>query len=220
MDDLKILSTNPLFSNISQNEIALMLKCFKAVKTFFTKGETIYNVGDKISSIGIILSGSVHIVKYDIWGNSHIIQRIDSGGFFAETYACQKNITCLVDVITAQDSEVLFINADKIIKNCPACCSFHQTIAGNLLTIIAQKNFSLIKKIELITPKSLRERVFAYLSQTKQPNETSFDIPFDRQQLADYLCVDRSALSAELSKMKKEGLIDYHKNHFELKLHP
>lgn len=218
MDDIKILYHNPLFNGISEPEIAQILNCLKALKSLYAKDEYVYRTGDDINAIGIVLSGSVHILQYDIFGNSHIIQRIASGGFFAETYACQQNVQSLVNVIAVEDSNILFVSMDKLLKSCHNCCPFHQKLIENLIQIIAKKNFNLIRKIELLTPRSLRERIIIYLSQTFVHEGDSFDIPFNRQQLADYLSVDRSALSAELSKMQKEGLIEYHKNHFKLKL--
>ena len=157
MNELKILSATSLFENISENEIQKILPCLKATKHHFRKGEYIYRLGDKIKSIGVVLSGSVDIIKYDLWGNTHIIERMNTGGSFAEAYACQKNIASLVDVVASEESQILLINTDKILQKCTSCCPFHRVLIENLLQIIAQKNLNLIKKIELLTPKSLRQ---------------------------------------------------------------
>jgi len=219
MDKYAILAANSLFKGLTKPEIESILQCLKARHVIYEKEKDVYRIGDEIKLIGIVLSGSVHITKNDILGNVHIVQNIEAGELFAEAYACLQSSYSLVNVTTVQKSEILFIDVNKILTVCSAGCCFHQSLVKNLLYIIAEKNISLVKKIEHITPKSIRERVQSYLSsEAQRQGKYTFEIPFNRQQLADYLMVERSALSNELSKMQKAGLIKYNKNNFILKL--
>lgn len=214
MDD-NLLTKTAIFQNISNNEVKSMLECLRAVTRQYQKGETIYRIGDVISDMGLVLSGSIHIEQNDIWGNRRILEYIGSGQVFAETYACIPNEPLMVNAIAAKDTEVLFLNAEKLLTTCPSTCSFHTRVIRNLLSISAQKNLSLTRKIFHTSPKSIREKLLSYLSfQAIRQGTYQFDIPFNRQQLADYLGVDRSALSNELSKMQRDGLLRFHKNRF------
>ena len=162
---------------------------------------------------------SVASVSYthldDVWGNRKIIENIGQGQIFAETYACLKGEAMMVDVQASEPTKVLFVDVRRILTTCPSACDFHARLIRSLMYVLAHKNLVLTKKMDVITPKSLRERVLVYLSQesVKQGNRT-VTVPFNRQQMADYLSVDRSALSGELSKMQKEGVIAYEKNRF------
>lgn len=214
MDD-NLLTRTAIFQNISNNEVKSMLECLRAVTRQYQKGETIYRIGDVISDMGLVLSGSIHIEQNDVWGNRRILEYIGSGQVFAETYACIPNEPLMVNAIAAKDTEVLFLNAEKLLTTCPSTCSFHTRVIRNLLSISAQKNLSLTRKIFHTSPKSIREKLLSYLSfQAIRQGTYQFDIPFNRQQLADYLGVDRSALSNELSKMQRDGLLRFHKNRF------
>lgn len=218
MDKYDILAVNPLFKGMTGAEIESILGCLKARHTVYEKDKDVYRIGDEIKAIGIVLSGCVHITKNDMMGNVHIIQNAEAGELFAEAYACQQSSYSQVNVIAAQKSKILFIDVNKILTVCSAACTFHQSLVKNLLYVIAEKNINLVRKIEHITPKSIRERVLSYLcSEAQKQGKYSFDIPFNRQQLADYLMVERSALSNELSKMQKSGLIEYRKNSFTVK---
>lgn len=219
MDKYNILAVNPVFKDLARSEIESILKCLKARQVVYEKEEDIYRIGDKIKSIGIVLSGCVHITKSDILGNVHIIQNVASGELFAEAYACRQNSYSLVNVVAAQKSKIIFIDVNKVLTLCSAVCIFHQLLIKNLLCIIAEKNINLLKKIEHISPKNIRDRVLSYLfSNVQKQGKYSFEIPFNRQQLADYLMVERSALSNELSKMQKDGLIEYRKNSFTVNI--
>lgn len=216
--DYKFISNTEIFSGISEKEIEAILKCFKAYTKNYKKGEIIHQAGSKIKTMGLVISGSINIEQIDVWGNNNIFDNIEKGSVFAETYACVPDSLLMVDVIAAQETEILFLDIKKFIKVCSSYCSFHNKIINNLLIVIASKNLNLTKKISHITPKSIRGRLISYLSfQAMKNKKTDFEIPFNRQQLADYLCVDRSAMSNELSKMQKEGLLLFNKNKFHLK---
>ena len=162
-------------------------------------------------------SGSVNIVVNFYWGNSHIFGHIGKGQVFAENYAAIPGKELICDVVACEETEVLFLNMRNMLTTCQRGCAFHTHIIQNLLRISAQKNLNLSTRMMHTASKSLRERLLSYLSEQALENGSShFTIPFDRQQLADYLAVDRSAMSNELSKMQKDGLISYHKNEFTL----
>lgn len=194
-----------------------MLKCLEAREKQFQKDETIYYVGDRVSELGLVLSGSVLIENDDLWGNRSILDRIGPGQIFAETYACVPGEKLLVTVTAAEKTEVLFLNVGKILRVCTNACSFHARLIRNLLTLSARKNLNLSRRIFHTSAKSIRGRLLSYLSwQAVKQGSREFDIPFNRQQLADYLGVDRSAMSAELGKMKREGLIQVDRSHFRM----
>ncbi|MDO4754407.1 MAG: Crp/Fnr family transcriptional regulator, partial [Bacillota bacterium] len=181
------------------------------------KGSLIFRTGEVIYRIGLVLEGSVNIVVHFFWGNSNIFGHIEKGKIFGEAYAAipGKELPC--DVVAAEDSKILFLDFKKIMTTCPNCCAFHTRIIHNIVRISASKNINLSSRMMLIAPKSIRDKLLSYLSeQAMEHANANFSIPFSRQQLEDYLGVDRSALSNELSKMQKDGLITYQKNHFIL----
>lgn len=211
------VSKSALFQGTTPEDTEAMLKCLEAREKQFQKGETIYYVGDRVSELGLVLSGSVLIEKDDLWGNRSILDRIGSGQIFAETYACVPGEKLLVTVTAAEKTEILFLNVGKILRVCTNACSFHARLIRNLLTLSAQKNLNLSRRIFHTSAKSIRGRLLSYLSwQAVKQGSREFDIPFNRQQLADYLGVDRSAMSAELGKMKREGLIQVDRSHFRM----
>lgn len=212
-----ILFKTKIFRNISKEDIQSLLKCLGAYERNYKKGEIIYTAGDTISSMGLIITGYVLIQQTDLWGNLNIFGHVGPGQVFAETYACVPGEKLMVDVISVKESRILFLDVQKILTTCPSACSFHSQLISNLLTIMSVKNLNLSRKINYISHKSIRDRLLSYLSfQAVEHNSYAFEIPFNRQELADYLCVDRSALSNELGKMKREGILTCRKNYFEL----
>ena len=164
-----------------------------------------------------MLTGNVHVIQEDFWGNRTILANIEPGELFGEAFSCAGLDKLPVSVLAVQDSEVLMIDYRKIITTCSSSCVFHTALIHNMLRILADKNVMLTQKMELLTKNTTREKLLAYLSlQAQQAGSTKFNIPFNRQGLADYLSVDRSAMSAELSKMQKDGVLVYKKNRFEL----
>ncbi|HIT13140.1 MAG TPA: Crp/Fnr family transcriptional regulator [Candidatus Scatomonas merdigallinarum] len=215
--DFVQISKTVLFQGTRPEDAEAMLKCLEAREKQFQKDETIYYVGDRVSELGLVLSGSVLIENDDLWGNRSILDRIGPGQIFAETYACVPGEKLLVTVTAAEKTEVLFLNVGKILRVCTNACSFHARLIRNLLTLSARKNLNLSRRIFHTSAKSIRGRLLSYLSwQAVKQGSREFDIPFNRQQLADYLGVDRSAMSAELGKMKREGLIQVDRSHFRM----
>lgn len=209
-----------LFAGINENEIDEILFCLGAREKAYEKGSYIYRIGEEVKSLGLVKTGSVNIIKDDVWGNARILDHVRAGQIFAETYACLADEPMTINVQAAEQSQILFLDIGRLFevgdkRGCPPSCPYHVRLTKNLLKVLASKNLNLTRKIDLLTPKSIRERVMIYLSgQAVRQGKNEFDIPFDRQQMADYLSVERSALSNELSKLKKEGLIEFKKNHF------
>lgn len=188
------LTNTPLFHGISENEISELLSCLGAKERKFKKDEIVFRAGSSISEIGLVESGSVNIVVNFYWGNSHIFGHIGKGQVFAENYAAIPGKELLCDVVTCEETEVLFLNMRNMLTTCRRGCSFHTRIIQNMLRISAQKNLNLSSRMMHTASKSLRERLLSYLSeQALEHGSSHFTIPFDRQQLADYLAVDRSA---------------------------
>lgn len=212
-----ILMGTALFRGISETEIGQVLDCLGAEQKQFDKGQAIFRTGDTVRAMGLVLSGGVNIIRMDVWGNQNILDHVGPGQVFAETYACAPAEILMVDVTAAEDSEVLFLDVARMLEAGTTACAYHVRVLRNLLSVMASKNLMLTRKMGHISPRSIRERLLSYLSyQALQQGKYSFEIPFNRQQLADYLSVERSALSNELSKMRKEGMIDFHKNGFTL----
>ena len=167
--------------------------------------------------MGVVLSGMVLIEHCDVWGNRILLGNAAPGAVFAESYACIPGEPLQISVVASEDTSVLFLNVGKVLTTCTNSCEFHTKLVRNLLTVCAGKSLDLSRRILHSTSKSIRGRLMSYFSECiKKSGSYSFEIPYNREQLASYLGVDRSAMSNELSKMKKEGLIQYHKNHFTI----
>jgi len=213
-----IICSSQLFSGISESELTAMISCLDTKTVDFSKEEFILRVGDKINSIGLVLSGSVLIVQDDIWGNRNILSKVGAGQTFATAFACAPDFPLNVDVIAETPVSIMFLNVKRILNACPSACAHHNKIIQNILGELAEKNLRFSEKLEHMGQRTTRSKVMSYLSaQARRFSTYEFDIPFSRQQLADYLGVERSGLSLELSKMRQEGLIDFHKSHFILK---
>lgn len=183
----------------------------------YRKGAVIFGTGSVVTDIGLVLSGSVRIEHTDLWGNKSILGIIPAGGVFAESYACLPDEPMMVDAAANENCDVLFINVPRLFTPCPACNSQNRLIQ-NLVMISAGKNLQLSRRSLHTSPKTIRERLFSYFShQVSAQGSNKIVIPFDRQQLADYLNLDRSALSKELGKMRSDGMIEYNKNTFVIK---
>lgn len=213
--DYLFLSKTLLFRGIAPEEIQSMMGCLRGSTKKYAKGSIIHHTGETISSMGLILSGSVSVENDDVWGNKSILDRISAGHIFAENYACLPGEPLMVNIVAAEATEILFMRTDCMFTMCSHACGFHNQLIRNMLTISAQKSLSLSRRILHTSSKTIRGRLLSYLShQAAQHGSREFDIPFNRQQLSDYLSVDRSAMSNELSKMQREGLIRSDRNHF------
>ena len=206
-----------LFDGIVDSNLNILLDCLKAVRRTYKKNELVFSAGDTVRYVGVILSGSVHILQEDYWGNRTILAHIPPGGLFGEAFSCAEMDSLPVSVIAAEKSEILLIDCRRIIITCSSACVFHMALIKNMIKLLAQKTIMLTQKMEIITHRTTRERLLAYLSsQAIKTGKSRFTIPFNRQQLADYLSVERSAMSAELSHMQSDGLIRTDRSEFEL----
>lgn len=212
------LSDTRLFSGLKEEDIPSLLKCLHATEHNYKKGEVILSEGSTTEHIGIVLSGMAMISCSDVWGNNSILGNVVPGSVFAEVYACIPGQPMLVTVSAAEDTVILFLNVGRVLTTCTNACPFHARLARNLLTVCAHRSLLLSQRILHTSSKSIRGRLMSYFSEcAKRSGSNSFTIPYNRQQLADYLNVDRSTMCSELSKMQKDNLIEYKKNHIVLK---
>lgn len=214
------LKNHPLFQDLSESDLDQLYHAACMRSQFFEKNQTVFHAGDRICEVGIVQTGNVHIEMIDLWGNKSILSSIAPGQIFAETYAiCRKPL--LVDVTAAAPCEILFLNLEFLARSFSEAGSCRDAIMQNLFAICVRKNLILSNRIFCTTPKTVRGRLLVYLSsESAKAGSTSFTIPFDRQGMADYLNLDRSALSKELGRMKKDGILDFKKNHFILYQNP
>ncbi|MEE1320904.1 MAG: Crp/Fnr family transcriptional regulator [Acutalibacteraceae bacterium] len=206
-----------LFSGVGEEDIASLLSCLGARKKSYKKGEYILREGEHISDIFILVEGKIHIQKDDYWGNRSILSVISVGEMFGEGYAAPESGALLNDVVAVEDSSVIFFDVKRILTTCSSACRFHNMIVQNMFFAISDKNRRLVQKLGHMSGRTTRAKLISYLSEeAKRQGSSTFTVPFNRQQLADYLCVDRSAMSNELCKMRDEGMIKFEKSRFEL----
>lgn len=213
---IPILKRTKIFAGVGDSEIESMLSCLGARLKTYKKGEYVFRQGEHITDITVLLDGSLHIQKDDYWGNRSILGEISAGEMFGEAYAYDSG-AMLNDVVAVEGSVVIFLNVKRILTSCSNACRFHSIVVQNLFFAISEKNRKLVQKIGHMSKRTTREKLISYLSeQAKKQNSGVFTIPFNRQQLADFLSVDRSAMSNELCKMRDEGLLEFEKNKFRL----
>lgn len=218
-DFLPVIRSAQLFSGVSEDELTAMLSCLKAEKKDFPKEAFVLRSGDTADSIGLVLAGTVLVIQEDIWGNRNILSKAGPGQTFAAAYACAPGSVLNVSVIAETPVTALLLNVKRILNVCPSACAHHSRIIRNLLSELAEKNLRFNEKLTHMGQRTTRSKIMSYLSSEAQRlGKYEFDIPFSRQQLADYLAVERSGLSLELGKMRSEGLLDFHKSHFVLKV--
>jgi CRP-like cAMP-binding protein len=214
---IKVLKNTQLFSGVGDNEISTMLNCLQANLLTLKKGEYIFREGEHIDSITVLVEGKLLVQHDDFWGNRNIVNMIRVGEMFGEAYVAPESGAILNDVIAEENSTVIFFDIKRILTVCSTACRFHSMVVQNLFFSISEKNRTLVQKIGHMSKRSTRAKLLSYLSREAKKNSNSqFTIPFTRQQLADFLCVDRSAMSNELCKMRDEGLLRFDKNHFTL----
>ena len=214
---IPVLKRTKLFAGVADEEIGAMLSCLGARLQKYKKGEYVLRQGEHMSFITILVDGELHIQRDDYWGNRAIINYISVGEMFGEAYIAPESGALLNDVVAVEDSAVIFFDVRRIITVCSSACRFHSMVVQNLFFVISEKNRKLVQKLGHMSKRSTREKLISYLSEeSKRQNSARFAIPFNRQQLADFLSVDRSAMSNELCKMREEGLIEFEKNQFRL----
>ena len=217
MKDLIFEVNSPLFNGIKPEERKPMLSCIGYHIGSFRKGEIIAFEAENLKHIGIVISGAVDMIKEDLWGNRTMLVRMRKDELFGETFACGSDNLSVVSFLAYEDSKILFLPFDRVMHSCTMACTFHHRLIENMVSIIAGKNRDLMRKVEVVSKRSIREKLLAYLSiQAQVQKSRYFEIPLGRVELADYLCVDRSALTRELAKMKEDGLIDYDRNCFRI----
>lgn len=195
-----------------------MLSCLGARTEAFPKEAFLLRVGDTAESIGVVLSGSVLILQEDLWGNRNILSKVGPGQVYAAAFACAPGAVLNVSVMTETPATVMLLNVRRILTVCSSACEHHNRIIRNLLAELAEKNLLQNEKLTHMGQRTTRNKLMSYLSaEAQRLGRYEFDIPFSRQQLADYLSVERSGLSLELGRMRDEGLLAFHKNHFVLK---
>ena len=211
------LHSAALFQDMEDEQIAAMLACLNATTQTFEKGEFVLTQGQRVTAFGLVLRGGVFVVQEDFWGNRNIIADIGEGEVFAESYACLKSVPLGASVEAQAESTILFMDVQRVLTTCGAACAYHHSLIRNLVSMLAGKNLRMNEKLLHVTQRSTREKVLSFLSaESRRRGSASFSIPFNRQQLADYLAVDRSAMSNELSKLREEGILLYQKSQFTL----
>ncbi len=212
------IKNSPIFYGMKEEELKELLTCFNARVRKFESGEMIIRQGDMISNIYLILSGTVNIEKDSYWGRRMIISHLGVNDNIALAFVASKTIESQIDAVVVEDAEVLILSYQKCTTMCQNACTKHRVLIGNLFEILSKENIELLQKIENVSQKTIRDKLLTYLSNEARKNKNNvFEIPFNRQDLADYLNIDRSAMSFELSKLQKEGLIKYEKNKFALR---
>ena len=214
---IPILKNTQLFSGASDEDIEAMLGCLQARLCTYKKGEYVLREGERIERLMMLVKGELHIQRDDYWGNRSIISMVGVGEMFGEAYAAPESGPLMNDVLAVEDSAVIFLDIGRLLTVCPNGCKFHAMAVKNLFFAISEKNRKLVRKLGYMSRRTTREKLIAYLSEeAKRQNSGAFSIPFNRQQLADFLSVDRSAMSNELCKLRDEGLIEFEKNRFRL----
>ena len=212
-----ILKKTKLFSGVGEDDVTSMLSCLGARLKSYKKGEFVLRQGEHLSDIVVLVEGKLHIQKDDYWGNRSILGLIEIGEMFGEAYVSPESSSLLNDVVAVEDSTAIFFDVKRIITTCPSACRFHSLVVQNMFFAISEKNRKLLQKLGHMSKRTTREKLISYLSEEAgRQNSSSFSIPFNRQQLADFLSVDRSAMSNELCKMRDEGLLEFEKNRFRL----
>ena len=215
-DDLTILTECALFHGLREAQIREMLPCLSARQSRFRRGQFLLRAGDRVAFAGILLSGEAEVLQEDFWGNRNLLAAVGPGDLFAEAFACAHAVSP-VSVLCKTDGSVLYLNVRAVFSPCEKACAQHKALSQNLIRVLAEKNMQLNEKAGFLSQRTTREKLLAYLSaQARRAGSASFRIPFDRQQLADFLSVNRSAMSAELSRMQREGLLCADRSSFTL----
>ena len=209
--------SGPLFAGISEEGVDQVLACLSARPRHFDKQAMLLRAGDA-PAMGVVLAGSVHILQEDFWGNRSLLGRAGPGDLFAEAFACAGVLRLPVSVEACEPTDVLLLDAGRLSAVCPAACPHPVQMIRNLLRLMAEKNVGLARKVEPMARRTTRDKLLSYLSaEARRSGGSAFSIPFNRQQLADYLAVDRSAMCSELSRLRDEGLLDFHRSAFVLR---
>ena len=215
-NNVEILRKVKLFDAID-DKLEDMLQCLGSEEKKYDRGEIILMTGQPVTSVGVVLSGEVQIIQEDYYGNRSILTELKPGQIFGEAFASAGIRESPVTILAKSNCRIMFLAIERIISTCPNSCIFHSQLMENLLKILARKNILLSSKNQLLSQRTIRDKVLSYLGlQSEKKGSLEFEIPFSRNELADFLCVDRSALSRVLSQLKKDGTIEYQNQHFRL----
>lgn len=218
---LAVLKNTPMFAGVEEAGIVAMLDCLHARLCRYPKGAYVFRQGDRMEEIPILVQGCLHIQRDDYWGSRSILGRLGPGEMFGEAYAAPDSEPLRNDVAAVEDSAVVFFDVRRVLGGCAAACPYHTQVVQNLFFALCGKNRTLVQKLGYLSQRTTRDKLMSYLSgEARRQNSADFTIPFNRQQLADYLSVDRSAMSSELCKLRDEGLLTFRKNHFTLLQNP
>lgn len=217
MEHLPVLMTCPLFEGVEKADLSIMLDCLGGKTVQAEKNVPVFRQGDPARYVGVVLTGQVQILQEDYYGNRSILGRAGPGELFGEAFACAGVEALPVSVVAAEHSCVMLLECGRITTSCCNACAFHSRMIVNLLRVMAAKNLQFHQKLQITSRRTTREKLMSYLlAQAQTRRASQFTIPFDRQELADYLGVDRSGLSAEISRLKAEGVIDCHRSTFKI----
>lgn len=215
--NIKILKQTSLFQGVEDHELETMLNCLGATERKYRKNDVILLAGTKVTSVGIMVEGNAQITRDDAEGNRAILSELGKADLFAEAYVAAASAEIPVTVIATSDCRIVWIPFSKIVGTCSSACGFHKMLVQNMMRVIAVKNILMNEKMRILSCKTTKEKLMTYLSDySERAGKNKFNIPFSRNELADFLSVDRSAMSRELSKLRDEGYLNYHKNEFEL----
>ena len=214
---LSILRSCPFFTGLHEDEILSILHCVQAVEIARQRGAYIFRAGDSTEVMGLVLSGTTLVIQEDLWGHRNILSKCSAGDFFGEPYAATPGAILNISVVAEEDCEILLLNIKRLLTACPTACDHHQKLIRNLVSVLANKILLFNDKVTHISKRTTREKLLSYLSgEAQRAGSAKFSIPYDRQELADYLSVDRSAMCTELSKLQRQGILRCRKKEFEL----
>ena len=215
--NIKILKMSSLFQGVEENDLEAMLNCLGATERKYRKNDVILLAGAKVTSVGVLAEGHAQITRDDAEGNRAILSELEKADLFAEAYVAAGSVDIPVTVIATSDCRIVWIPFSKIVGTCSSACVFHRTLVQNMMRVIAVKNILMNEKMRILSCKTTKEKLMTYLSDySERVGKNKFKIPFSRNELADFLSVDRSAMSRELGRMRDEGYLNYHKNEFEI----
>ncbi len=213
----EIIQSNELFKGIDESSLPAVLENLKAVIKHYAKGEYIRMRGEAADFIGIVLEGEIHILQDDYYGSRSITASVGAGSLFAEAFVCARVPQLMVDIAANSDCSVLFLSGAGILESHDVRNSYHDILIRNLLGIVARKNMYLNRKLRYAAQKTTAQKLLAYLNDCAvSAGSNEFVIPFNRQALADYLGVERSAMSTEIGRLVKAGIIETNRNYFKL----
>ena len=215
--DLPVLKGSQLFAGIRESEILPMMNCTGAYRKKFRRGEAIIVTEDTVPCAGLILSGTVQMVQEDVWGVRTILMSLGEGEFFGESFACGTQLHATVSFEAQTEVTTVYFPFRRMLTMCGSACAFHQRLIENMVILLADKNARLMTKLEILSKRSLSQKILALLSaEAQKAGSLYFTLPMNRDEMAEYLCVNRSALSRELAGMRDKGLIDFDRNTFRL----